>query len=58
VLPFEQGVEVESQRQFDGLACGTRRRDDDDPAMRVGRMAEGIGIGRKMMIAGGMHGGE
>ena len=58
VLALEQGVEVQAQRQLDRLAGGAGGRDDDDPAAGMRGVAVGVGIGRKVMIAGGMHGGE
>ena len=58
VLPFEQGVEVEPEGQLDRFARRARGRDHDDPAVRMRGVSEGFGIGWKMMIAGGMHGGE
>ena len=58
MLSLEHRVEVETQGQFNGLARGTRGGNDNDPAVRMGGVAEGFGIGRKVMIAGGMHGGE
>ena len=55
VLALEQRVEVQPERQLDRLARGARRGDDDDPSLGMGRVAVGVGIGRKMMVAGGMH---
>ena len=55
VLALEDGLEVEAERELDRLAGGARRRDDDDAALGVGRVAVGVGIGREMVVAGGMH---
>jgi hypothetical protein len=55
VLALEQGVEVEAQRELDGLACRAGRRDDDDPPLRMRGVAVGVGIGRKVVVAGRMN---
>ena len=59
VLPLEQGLDVgQPEGQLDGLAGGAGGRDDDDPAARVRRATVGVGIGREVVIAGGVHGGK
>ena len=58
MLALEEGVEVQAQRQLDRFTRGARGRDHDDPSARMRGVSEGIGIRRKVMIAGGMHGGE
>ena len=58
MLPLEQRVEVETERQLDGLAGGAGRGDDDDPPLGMRRVAVSVGIGRKVMVAGGAHDGK
>ena len=52
VLPLEQRVQMQAQRELDGLAGGARGGDDDDAPGGMGRVAVGVGIGRKVMVAG------
>jgi hypothetical protein len=49
---------MQAQRELDRLARGAGGRDHDDASARVRGVSEGVGIGWKVMIAGGMHGGE
>ena len=55
VLPLEQRIQVQAHRELDRLAGRTRRRNDDDAPRGMGRVAIGVGIGRKMVVAGRMH---
>ena len=56
VLPLEQRLEPQAQRQLDRLAGGAGRRDDDDPALGMWCVLVGVGIRGEMMVAGRMHG--
>ena len=58
VLPLEQRVHVEPERQLDRLAGGARRGDDDDAAAGMGGSPVRFGIDREVVVAGGMHGGN
>src|SRR4030095_3953137 len=55
VLPLEQGVEVQTQRELDGLAGSAGRGDDDDAPLGMSCVAVGVWVGRKMMVAGRAH---
>jgi hypothetical protein len=56
VLPLQEGVHLDAERQLDRLAGGAGRSDDDNAALGMGRMAVSIGVRREMMVAGGVHG--
>ncbi len=58
MLPLQQGVEVQSQRELDGLARRPGRSNDDYPAVPVRRPAVRVRINRKVVVAGGVHGQE
>ena len=58
VLPLEQRVEMQAERELDRLAGGAGGGDDDDPALGMRGVAVGLGIGREMVVAGGVHGGS
>ena len=58
VLPLEQRVEMQAERQLDRLARGARGGDDDDSALGMGSVAVGVGIGGKVVVAGGVHAGR
>ena len=55
MLPLEERVEVEPERELDGLAGGAGRGDDDDAPLGMSCVAVGVGIGRKVVIAGRAH---
>jgi len=56
VLPLEQGLEVQAERELDRLAGGPGGRDDDDPPLGMGRVAVRVRIGGEVVVAGGVHG--
>jgi hypothetical protein len=58
VLSLEERIYVDTERQLDRLTRGAGGSDDDDTALRVGRVPIGLGIRRKVVIAGGVHGGK
>ena len=58
VLALEERVEVQSESQLDRLTGRPSRRDHDDSARGMGCVAVSVGIGGKMMVAGGMHPGR
>jgi hypothetical protein len=49
---------VETEGELDGFAGGAGGSNDNDPPGRVRGMSVGVGIRRKMMVAGRMHGGR
>ena len=55
VVRLEVGLEVQADRELDGLAGGARRRDDDDaPRGRLGR-DEGVVVGREVLVSDVAH---
>jgi len=55
VLSLEQRVDVQAERQLDRLARRTGRGDDDHPPGRGLGGEEGLGIGRKKVVARDSH---
>ncbi len=55
VLTFQQGLEVQAQRQFYGFAGSTRRSDDDDASSRRLGCEKCLRIGGKKVITGNAH---
>ena len=55
MLPFEQGFELQTKRELDGLTRRACRRDDDDPSSRWFSSEKGLGIWRKEVIARDTH---
>src|SRR6266481_6299362 len=56
VLPGEQGVDIQTHGQLDGLAGRARRGDHHDPPGGGLRGEEGVGIWGKEVVAGNSHG--
>src|SRR5258706_13362622 len=55
VLALQQRVEMQRQRQLDGLARGAGGGDHDDPPSWGLGGEEGLGVGGEKVIAGGLH---
>ena len=51
MLPLQQGVDVGTEGELDGLAGGPGRGDDDDPALGVPRRPECLRVEREVMVA-------
>ena len=58
MLPLEQRVEVQTERELDRLARGASGGDDDDAAVGMGCPAVGVGIRREVVVARRVHAAE